>query len=506
MRQLASFSFEARSSDDLSATRATDALEQIEGWLRSKGRLADDGRSAILHDGRVAMIERATVTGSCGKITELVLTEPRPDGWFRTAIAIAEADGNVAVSVSLGAAAEALTPVYVDVRCPRIVRDLLAPPSQWTYQGTSITSAPVECSGQLGGDEFISRAWDDARSVPIVAVSDEYGSVLHPRIVENLASDLAGLAIVVRLDPPASWRVTQRKGKEWSCFSGAIRLLWPGITADALPYRHPLWTPRRLLSLMTDTESAAERIRRELRRRILGQSAFSVSEPTVFSAIRRAAREEELSALRAKAAGHSNYEALAEEYFNAAARANVVIADRDAEIEELRAKIRALQYALQSKRGEIEEVEPDTETPPATVEEAVLMAMDKLSDDLVFGSAVTDGVGTLAQDAGPPYKVLSYLQLLGEFTRTRRQGSLGTTTIKWLQDRGAIASAESETVRNSPKEQEARTWDDGDGESRAFDLHLKPSDGTAPDRCVRIYFAYNEARRKTVVGWVGRHP
>jgi len=252
---------------------------------------------------------------------------------------------------------------------------------------------------------------------------------------------------------------------------------------------------------MPDTETAAERIRRELRRRILGQSAFAVSEAPVFPALRRAAREEELSALRAKATADADYKALAEEYFEAATKANETIDERDAEIEELRAKIRGLQYQLQSKREGNEEVEPDTETPPSTIEDAVLSAMEELENDLVFGGAVTDGIGTLAQDAGPPDKILRYLRVLAELTRARRAGPLGMTAIKWLEERGVVASAESETVKNAG----GRIWDDGDGARRVFDLHLKPSDATAPDRCVRIYFEYDENRRKTVVGWVGRH-
>ena len=257
---------------------------------------------------------------------------------------------------------------------------------------------------------------------------------------------------------------------------------------------------------MTHTDSAAERIRRDLRRRILGQSPFAVSDPPLFAALRRAAREEELAALRAKATEDADYKALAEEYFNAAARSNEIIAERDTQIQELQAKVTGLQYALQAKRDEHEELEPDTEVPPATVEESVLVAMDELTEELVFGGALTDGIASLAQDAGPPDKVLSYLRLLGDFTRARRSGNLGTTAIKWLQDRGAIASAESETIRNSSTEQTARTWDFGVGTRRAFNLHLKPSDATAPDRCVRVYFEYDEARRRTVIGWVGRHP
>lgn len=502
MRQLASYSLEAPSSDVLSGTGATGVLDRTEAWLRSKGRLADDGQSISLTDGRVATVDRVALKSSRGQLTEVVVTEPRPDGWFRTSIAVGESDGSITVSIGLSAAASSLAPVYIDVRCPRLVHELLSPPSAWHYRGTRLSSSPVDFQGEAGGDGFISLAWDPARSVPIVAVSDEYGFVLHPGIIDKLARDLAGLAIVARLDPQASWRATGRKGKAWSCYSGAIRLFWPEIADGDSPFRHPLWTPARLLGSMPDTESAAERIRRELRRRILGQSAFAVSDAPVLPALRRAAREEELSALRTKATADADYRALADEYFEAASKANKTIGERDAEIEELRAKVRGLQYALQSKQEEHEEIQPDRETPPSTVEDAVLTAMEELDNELVFGSAVTDAIKTLDPRAGTPDKILRYLRVLAEFTRARRAGPLGVSAIKWLQERGVTASAESETIRNAG----GRIWDDGKGEQRIFDSHLKPSDVTAPDRCVRIYFDYDENRRKTVVGWVGRHP
>lgn len=506
MKQLATYSLEAPASDDPSGASAADVLSRVDSWLRSKGRLADDGQSVALSDGRVARIDRVRLESSRGQLIELVVTEPRPDGWFRTAIAVGESEDTVAISIGLSAAAIALAPVYVDVRRPRLVRDLLSPPSAWHYQGTRVTASPINYQGEAGGDGFIDLAWDQARSLPVVAVSDEYGSVLHPGIVENIADDLAGLAVVARLDPQASWRVTRRKGREWSCYSGAIRLFWPRFVDGESPFRHPLWTPTRLIDSMADTETAAERIRRDLRRRILGQSAFAVSDPPLLPTLRRSAREEELSGLRAKARSGADYKVLAEEYFEVATKANETIVERDSEIEALRAKIRGLQYALQSKREEHEEIEPDTEIPPSTVEGAVLVAMNELSNELVFGGAVTDGISTVATDAGPPEKILSYLRVLRDFTCARRKGDLGTTAVKWLQDRGAIASPESSYHRSSPSEQQARTWDYGNGERHTFDLHLKPSDATAPDRCVRIYFEYDETRQKTVVGWVGRHP
>ena len=50
------------------------------------------------------------------------------------------------------------------------------------------------------------------------------------------------------------------------------------------------------------------------------------------------------------------------------------------------------------------------------------------------------------------------------------------------------------------------TWYDGTGAERPFNSHLKPSEAIHPDRCVRVYFDYDEKRAKTIVAWVGKHP
>lgn len=51
-----------------------------------------------------------------------------------------------------------------------------------------------------------------------------------------------------------------------------------------------------------------------------------------------------------------------------------------------------------------------------------------------------------------------------------------------------------------------RTWDDGSGQRRQFEKHLKPNESTSPGRCVRIYYDYDETLKKTIVAWIGRHP
>lgn len=143
--------------------------------------------------------------------------------------------------------------------------------------------------------------------------------------------------------------------------------------------------------------------------------------------------------------------------------------------------------------------------PPSTVEEAIRFAREKYASDLVFGDDVNRGVSGLAPTAGPPEKVLIYLGHLAAMASLRRAKGLGAAPVKWLQDRGADCTGESLTIRNSVSEQRKRTWHDGTGK-RVFETHMKPTDGTHPDRCVRIYFDYDDQIGRAVVGWVGRHP
>ncbi len=143
--------------------------------------------------------------------------------------------------------------------------------------------------------------------------------------------------------------------------------------------------------------------------------------------------------------------------------------------------------------------------PPATVREAFERARATLGDRLLFGEDCERGVIGLAEDAGPPEKILNYLRTLAKAAERRRSGTLGKSVTQWLRDEGLQVSRESETVANSAAEKMKRTWHDGDG-YRCFNKHLKPTAATARNRCVRIYFEWNEARDRYAVGWIGIHP
>jgi hypothetical protein len=488
-----------------------DAL--VEKWLASKGERTDEGSKATIRyqDGRRAEYRKAVTPSEHGTLIEHFLVEPTDVGMFETFIALGEDGAELAAYIELRAAGDAyhIEPVHFDVRCPQIVRSLIDCGESWAVADTPVTSRPMAFKGSNEALTLIEVVWHRERNLPVIAITPHEGAQLTENFAESLAADLSGLALIVTLDEEATWALTRARGKEWSCYNGAVRLYWPMGPKFDSPFAHPLWTHSALMRGMATPQDASSRLRRQLRNQIIGLSAFSVLQPPFFQLIRRKARQSELEELRQKGAGAEEWQGIAEEY----AKDNDELRTQKAELGELvrdlRARVAALELALRWKEGAKQEqsgdATPESDFPPATVAEAVERAREQAGKHLLFGEDVQSGIESLVADAGPPDKILQYLKHLRDLGAALETGNLGTTTIQWLRDRGVNASGESDTVRRAAVEMRKRTWHDGI-QRRPFELHLKPNDNASPDRCARIYFDYDQSRRCIVVGWVGRHP
>jgi len=515
MRPVANYSMSVVPPDALGLHRKVEAA--IADWLTAKGIIDLERPERFnLRDGRTAELQRRQFRTGAGELLEMSLTEPTDAGIFQTYLVAGRRDAAVGVSCSLraGTLSGEVVPTRFEVRCPAVLRAIIELQDGWTYGASPLRTSPLRLTDSDGARQFVELAWSKERALPIVAISEDHGVFLHPGIDRALALDLAGLATVVVLESTASWELTRTRGKAWSCFGGAVRVFWPDLHSSTDPYRHPLWTPRRLLENVVDSADAAERIRRQLRRLVFSQSALSVREPALFSALRRSVRDDELAASRDAASRVQDAGNTIEAQLQVIVALYEEIDRKDDRIEELEqdlADLRAQNANLQESirrwsEPASDEVPPEDEIPPATVEDAVLLAMDKYDDTLRFGGDVNAGIRSLAPDAGPPDKILRYLGKLSDLTVLLRSGKVGRNTLDWLAGQGVSASRESETIRNSKSEMQRRIWDDGTGQGRQFELHLKPVEATHPDKCVRIYFEYDRASCVTVIGWVGRHP
>jgi hypothetical protein len=487
-------------------------LERVRVWIHSKGEEGDgEGSERVIRfrDGREATIRRTDVDVDLHGIRELVLTEPSEHGTiFETRVAVGSLARELAVFCELrvGRRDDPIGPIRFDAGCPRILRDFLSYDLPWTYGETAIPKNVLRFRGDEGGSEFAALLTNARRSLPLVAIAEYEGFVLHPNIAEAAALDLACLAGVAVLDDRATWGLTRAVGEEWSCYNGAIRLYWPGADTTGNPWDHPLWTARRLLENSPDTNIAARRIRDALRRRIMSMSAFTVREPHLFAAIRADERQATLAKQRADLTSAEDFMRLAESYAVQVEQLRTELENRNAEIETLRAQVSNLEVAVRWRdAAPSEEPEPVSAAPPATLSEAVARAHREHSDTLLLGPEVESSIQNVASDAGPPDKVWQYLCSLAEYSRARHAGPVGTSTLEWFKQRNIAASTESQTIMNSSVERARRTWSDGN-EKRFFHWHLKPAEAVHPDRCVRIYFEWDESRNIIVVPYIGRHP
>ena len=459
------------------------------------------------------------------RLRRLTLTEPIANGSFRTILEWGGLGGEVMVWAALEAASDIIGHHAVDVFCPRVVRQFLEAHDGWqtgdvAHNGWGLPSPKPRVVE--GGSGFYEHLFSADRLLPTIAVSRSDGFLIDPNLPEKLARDLAGLAEVLIFEDSAAWEITQNAGKEWSCYSGAIRLYWPGLDAGGNPYAHPLWTSWKLLYGGRSPSEAARRIARELRRRIMTQAASGLRMPPRLARLRRL----DESARRARRADkHSNAEwtALLEED-NSAKDAR--IADLEQQIEGLKDKVTSLQKQLNNQtKGKTEaedaEIAPETEETDEqfeTVRDALNAARVQFREQLAF-SPECDRCDTLAPDAGPPSTIYRHLEVLAEASaagRVEQNGgwstkSLGSSLIDFVKSRGANASTESETKLGrckKPKNPEARhrTFKLPSGGEELMVFHTKPSDSTSPDYCPRIYFKrVSGEKEKIVVGYVGRH-
>lgn len=489
-------------------------------WLQDKGLTNPQERteSFSLPNSRTASFERDDLHAEQGNIEAFTLSEPwgATGSWY-TRFTLAQRGSAIALfcQMQVGAQAATVSDENVDPNCPIFLRTIMDD-GPWN---TGVTRIPKQVSKYLGAsaaDGLADLLWDKGRHLPVVVVSEYDDFTLHPRIEEAISRDLRGLAHVALIDTEAAWRLTEIKGKDWACFWGAVRLYWPMNSLVENPFRHPYWTPDRLRRGNVTTAHAAQRARSTLRRQVFSRST-ALREPDLIADIRRSRRQRLIDQAKESA---ENFD-LADSYSAEVTRIEKELSDLREEADELAEDNRELRARLKSANEQIAYYEgrkpersdmednPDPESQPqlTSVSAAVDAAM-KECEHLIFGGDVVSEASRLATDAGPPTKVLEQLRHLDEMARLlgEKKGSLGTTQMQWLRRRNIEVSGENETIQNSPSAMQRRTWDDGSGNRLPFEAHLKTSEATSPDRCVRIYYKWVTEERSLVVGSVGRHP
>ena len=351
----------------------------IEAWLQSKGATGDDdGGSYESEDGSRAEWRVYRAQDGDRSWAMYRLDETTQDGRrFSASLSVTVGAKTVVLYATLevGSVSTQVSPIDADPKCPRVVRNLLGLEGAW-YHRESRLRGLKHVRGFDEGETLALEINHAERTVPFVVISTVSGHPALPRLDERLAYDLAGLANVFTVDEAASWALTDNLRKPLSCYSGAVRIYWPQLRLSDDPYRHPLWTANRLLSLDSDARIACDRFRRQMRRRIMRASAISVVRPREIDEIRNAATQAEFARMKAKAKSLEDFKDLADSYANDNDALRQEITRQEDEIEalqnrivELEAENASLKFHLRQAKPELgEDGEADDEVEPDAIE------------------------------------------------------------------------------------------------------------------------------------------
>lgn len=485
--------------DDLGAS----ALRLLERWADRKFIVDDAGAFRIRASGLQAQWDQRADSVGDVRLDRVCVLEPVERGSLQMDVDLLADAHRTAFRCILRVGSDAgVAPTDVQVRAPRFVREIVALPCSWTVGagGEAVFAHPffIDVDELPVLDELMVSP---VRRLPVVIVSEHDGETLAGDLHEKLAHDLCGLAHVVRLSTEASWALTHSRGKEWSCYNGAVRLFWP-FRANMPDFRaHPLWTYDLLAARFETEQQAREHLRRELARRILEASTFVADDPKFdeFAAMRSHAA---LDTARAAAAEGGDFRQLADAYAVENDELRAKVDDQREQIDLLRQQVEALNPARHLPPAETGDERG--ETPPQTVAEAVSIARHELAGTVAIAFETDVDIAHLNPAAGPPDKILRYVRTLGNLATALANGPIGLSVPQWLKARNVECSVDSETTKLSKEGKRFRNRP-VNGEPVDCEYHLKPADKVRPDMCARIYFATATTAPFVKVGYIGRH-
>ena len=496
MRVVAKIQLSAeRTGDDIAAR----ALAILERWANGKFATGANGAVSIRQSGMSAQWETTSEVIGDDRLDRMCVLEPVDHGELQLDVDMVSQAKRLAFRCVLRVGSDAgVAPAEVKVRAPRFIREVVALPCSWTVgtKGEGVFAHPfnIDADDLPMLDELLVSP---VRRLPLVMVSEHGGETLAGDLHERLAHDLCGIGHVVRLSTDASWALTESRGREWSCYNGAVRLFWP-IRAGMGDYRsHPLWTYDQLADRFDTEQDAREHLRASLARRVLEASTFVTDDPA-FDDFAVARSRVALEHARAAADEEGDYRELAKAYAVDNVQLRAALDEQRSLVETLRRQLESLPIVDST------DLDSEVEAPPGTVAEAVAIARRELSGNVAIGVETAEDIAQLNAGAGPPDKILRYLRTLGDLASALAQGTIRLSVPQWLKMRNVECSVDSEITKASEKGRRFRTRK-VNGETVDCEYHLKPVDKVRPDMCARIYFATATTAPFVKVGYIGRH-
>ena len=381
---------------------------------------------------------------------------------------------------------------------PRVVRDICARTP--TYVGDMQVRATPYVLQHDGLGDLLTLLTSGLRRLPVVLLSPYARGERNLIDADQLARNLAGVAVVVEInDPEITWDFADEVGRQLSCFNGAARIYWPGFSKDSDPRGHRLFFGAWI------EEAGPAVASRAIERAVFAVAAFRfVPDQRIADLIRTveaAQRQRQLS--EKKAAGDDFWE----DYERDLARLDEA-REKILELEAENANLRANQQVLFS--GALTPDEP--EQPPgdeaisvSSVADAVEAAAKRSRNVEFLDTAYTSATESPFQRPFDIFNALTDLDEIVDAWRTQRdeKGS-GGDLLQHLRDRGWGRRSSmhiSDTTRGKFRTQYEFEYQ---GKKQLFEPHITIGAGD-PNSCASIHFLFDLQREKMIVGHVGKH-
>lgn len=347
--------------------------------------------------------------------------------------------------------------------------------------------------------------FDDSRRLPVIVATgdDRVENSREPKLdVDRLAMALCGLAHVVCVPADLTFTLTDTLGKSLTVFHGGVRIYQPGLNVLDDPRDHRLILGRVLERepLIAAAELRRGIARESLRRTRLGHDVLS------FAAVRSAAARAQNENPNVKAAADSEKLSAAEDQIKALAQEAAELqlqvdqawqlsAEESARAETSErqlqaswARIAALEEALRA--AGTQPAEPEN---PTTWDQFAEWCDTSFSGRLSLAPAARRGIRkALFQD----------IQLAADCLRWLA----GEARARFIEGGGSMANIPVfDGITNAPCGADEYVFD-FQGRRLSANWHLKSGGNTRkPERCLRIYYAFDEHIQQIVVSDMPSH-
>ncbi len=371
---------------------------------------------------------------------------------------------------------------------------------------------------------FVAGMADDlllspTRTLPLVMLAPmpDDQPLVNPDVLQEAVFGLAHVVELVGKD--ATFELTRRVGKEWSCFHGAVRIYWPEPTLGDDFRRHPLFFPA---AYPVGPETDARLPRDVLARLCSAAHARFAAAPLVQHArgkleqSKQAAVQRQIADLTARAAEGHEWLALLESAWQDNRKlkdelelAQLTLAELRQERDDLREQWATVAPEMAAAEDAAVRAEAVTRRYRERVlralkkpSEAVDLAAEEFADTLRFlPSARKSADDSPYQYPERVYKLFRALDEIGRAIRTR--GQLGESLFDALQKHGFEYKPHI-SVTSEGKFGGEYTFEYA-GQWRVFDHHVTLGSSHSPRECLSVHWIRDDAAGVFAVGWCGRH-